>query len=410
MIKPLRLWLLTNTSSPYQVEFFSAIHRSGKIALDVRFFGLTHRGHRWQPPEGKAFPHVELNGFGPGGRGAHCWKLHPRALREVLVGKHDFYVLSGHYTSLTFLVCALILWLRRKRWGVWLERPWPEDYRPAWARRLSSKSSLVRAIRNVVLKAVLRKATKVLCIGSAAIEAYRQLGTIPEKLVLLPYICDTKRYGAPDVRQVAEIRQQQALEGKTVFLFSGALIERKGPDVLLEAFAGLARERSDVALVVLGEGPMRAGLEDSPDGPVRDAVRFVGHVKQADLPAWFAAADVFVFPSRHDGWAVVINEACAAGLPIITTGAVGAAHDLVIDEENGYVLARDDVKEFAEKMRYLADNPRLARRYGERSRQLVEKFSLAAGVKLLYRAIERGSEHHTPQPARTADNPLSTHS
>jgi glycosyltransferase involved in cell wall biosynthesis len=393
-----RVWLLTNTPSPYQVEFFSAIERSRAIDLDVRFMSLNHRGEDWHPGGDLGFKYAELPGCGPRRRGSEAWRVHPRALREVLSSDHDFYILSGCYTSPTFLACAVCLWLRRKRWGVWLERPWPKDDRASWATKLSAKSRLACKTRDLFLAVLTRAATRVLCVGSAAMDAYRKLGAGRGKLALLPYICDTSRYQAVDDRAVEQIRRQYRLAGKTVFLFSGQWIVRKGVDGLLAAFTRLAQERSDVALVMLGDGPLRRRLLEAIDPRVRGSVHSQGHMRQAELPLWFAAADVFVFPSRYDGWGVVLNEACAAGLPIITTDAVGASKDLVIQGENGFVVARDDSDGVLEKMRYFADHRDQARAFGRRSREIVERFSLEGGVALLCQAIE-SALHATSVPA-----------
>jgi glycosyltransferase involved in cell wall biosynthesis len=242
------------------------------------------------------------------------------------------------------------------------------------------------------LRRLVKAAPRVLCIGSAAREAYQRLGAAPEKLFVLPYLCDTTRYQAIDAEVVAEFRRQRQWDGKFVYLFSGQFTERKGVDLLLTAFARVARERSDVALALLGDGPLRAGLLEGLEPEVRRRVQSPGHVAQADLPAWFAAADAFVFPSRHDGWGVVVNEACAAGLPVVTMDSVGAAHDLVVDGQNGFVLSRDDAEGLYRRMRWLAEHPREARKFGERSRELVAKFSLERGIELLEAAIRPASE------------------
>ena len=95
-----------------------------------------------------------------------------------------------------------------------------------------------------------------------------------------------------------------------------------------------------------------------------------------------APAGVFVLPSRHDGWGVVVNEACAAGLPVISTSAVGSARDLLVDGSNGFVLARDDVAGLAEKMSFFAANPDQIRVFGDRSRERAAAFSVEHGAAL----------------------------
>jgi len=390
----MRIWLFTNMPSPYQVEFFNAIQASGRAQLCVRFMEPGFRDAAGDPTAEARFDHKVLFGIGPR-IGQKNLKLHPRALAEVLLGRHDYFILSGENTSPTLLTCAVLLWLRRRRWAIWTERVWSEDYQPQWAQQASAiRGDCVRPrrgwavrVRRLVLRALMGMATRVLCVGDSAIECYRALGVPAEKLALLPYTCDVTRYESVDAARAAEIRQRLALEGKLCYLFSGGLLARKGVDALLSAFSSLARERDDVALVLLGDGPLRRELEESVPLAIRDRVHFVGYRDQTELPAWFRAADVFVFPSRYDGWAVVLNEACGAGLPIITTNMVGAAAHLVAEGQSGFVIAVDDVTALAEKMRYFAENPEQAKRFGARSRELVAQFTPERGVELLLGAL-----------------------
>lgn len=378
---PMKIWLLTNTPSPYQVELLSAINADGRCRLSVRFMRDVHRGSPWQPAPGQDFGYRILRGCGPR-VWSDAFRIHPAALRECATGTHDLYVISGQYTSLTAVACGLLLSLRRKPWALWLEQPWPEDYRPTWTRSVAARSEVARVLRLAILRMMLRLTRRVFCIGTAAVEAYGRLGTPTAKLGLVPYCCDTDRYARVDPAAAAKRRGELAPRARTVFLFSGQLIERKGVDILLDAFSRLAAETGDVALVLMGDGPARSKLESSVPPPLRDRVRFLGNVPYDDVPLYFRAADVFVFPSRHDGWGVVINEACAAGLPIITTSAVGAARDLVVDGYNGFVLPRDDANGFLEKMRQLGQESEQARLMGERSLQIVQKLSLPRGVEL----------------------------
>jgi glycosyltransferase involved in cell wall biosynthesis len=105
--------------------------------------------------------------------------------------------------------------------------------------------------------------------------------------------------------------------------------------------------------------------------PIRVAETVLGFRNPEDIPPIFAAADVFVLPSRHDGWGVVVNEALGAGLPIIASDRTGAAHDLVQHGVNGFVTGAGDVEA-------LVANP--AQDFGETSRTLAEGWGLTLGV------------------------------
>ena len=161
------------------------------------------------------------------------------------------------------------------------------------------------------------------------------------------------------------------------------MIPRKGVDVLLRAFAALSRRASEAApqLTLLGDGPFRHQYESMVPASLRDRVCFRGHCDPRELPSAFADADVFVLPSRHDGWGVVINEAAAAGLPMIATDTVGAAHDLVVPEENGFIIPADDANELEQAMARFVRDPAMVGSFGRRSRDIARDVTVERGAE-----------------------------
>lgn len=368
MNPPPRVWLLTNLPSPYQVELFRAIAAAGEVELEVRFMraprtSLDGFSHQVLTSPVPAFVRDEF-------------RLHPHAIWEAARSKHDCYVLSGLYTSVTFLLCAAVLTVRRRPWAMWLERPRPRIDQRAWSPfRLGS--GWLDIMRRAVLQLLLRSCHRVICIGSAAVEEYAEQFHVPRsKLLMLPYCCDTERYTNVPRDKVQAVKQRYDLKGKLVFLFSGQMIRRKGVDVLLSAFAQVAESERDIALLLLGDGPLLEELKEAVPQHLKAAVHFASFVEQSDLPAHFAAADVFVFPSRHDGWGVVVNEACAAGLPIIATKTTGAACDLVEDGASGFVIDADAIGQLISAMRFFVEHPEAIPRFGLRSRELVAPFHI----------------------------------
>lgn len=352
------------------MEYAVAIQE--RLDLDVRLMRSGYYGTAWRSGALPAKTSI-MSAWGP-----ETWRdefrIHRAAIREVFSGEWDVYVLSGVYTSPTFLLCALILHWKRKPWAVWFERPWPDDYRPDWANRASARSGRARALRRFILGRLLKHSSRVFCIGSAAIEAYREWGVDKDKLIFLPYVCDLEPFS----------RAQRPPRDKIAFLYVGLLVKRKGIDVLMEAFRRLAAENSSVTLTVAGNGLMEEELTRT----APDRVFFTGSVKREKLPSLYGDADVFVFPSRHDGWGVVVNEACGAGLPLIVTSATGAAADLVEDGVNGIVLKRDDPEGLYQAMKFLAEHPEAREAFGARSREKSALVDIPAGVDRFVRAVE----------------------
>ena len=375
-----RVWLLTNAPSPYQAELFTAVTTRDDVDLTVRFMRSSSTSGRAVESR---FEAVTMAALLPE-RIRDEVRLHPRALWESAFGSFDAYVLSGLYTSVTFLCCAVILTFRGKPWSLWLERPHRADS-PTYR----SRTSLLGRLRDSVRSWLLSKASRVICMGTAARDEYRNLGVPAEHLDVLPYCCDLERYDQVTIDQIRQWRSDHGLDGATVFLFSGQMIPRKGVDTLLAAFSQLADEEESTVLLLLGDGPQRCRYEEQIEDQHHGRVQFLGHLPQEELPIVFRAADVFVFPSRHDGWAVVINEACAARLPIIATLQTGAVHDLVQPNENGARVEAGDIEGFYSAMKAMAQSPEDRHRMGKRSRELVEQFSPTNGAVLFAEAIHR---------------------
>jgi glycosyltransferase involved in cell wall biosynthesis len=125
--------------------------------------------------------------------------------------------------------------------------------------------------------------------------------------------------------------------------FSGRFSPEKNPLFALDVAAGIAKALNrKVSILMLGSGPL---LEQAKEyaatlEPGIEAT-FPGFMQQAELPALYCSAKLFLFPTSWDPWGVVANEACAAGQAIIVSPHAGVANELVCDGENGYILPLD---------------------------------------------------------------------
>src|SRR5205823_13182578 len=124
-------------------------------------------------------------------------------------------------------------------------------------------------------------------------------------------------------------------------------------------------------LLLAGSGPQEAELRRLANG----RVELLGHVAREDLPALYARADVLVLPSRSETWGMVLNEAAAAGLPLVATEAAGGGWDLIEPGVNGYRVPVEDERALADAMSKVAADPDWRVRAGERSRQLTAGYT-----------------------------------
>jgi len=154
-------------------------------------------------------------------------------------------------------------------------------------------------------------------------------------------------------------------------MFAGGDWHRKGLLYVIEALSLLLRR--DVKLVVVGSGDEKFYGQLAELKRVRERIIFVS--SSSNLWEYYAASDVFVFPTIYEPFGLVIVEAMASGLPVITSKVAGAA-DLIIDGVNGLLLRiASDVNDLAVKIELLLSNAELRKTMGEHARETAEEFS-----------------------------------
>jgi phosphatidylinositol alpha-1,6-mannosyltransferase len=190
---------------------------------------------------------------------------------------------------------------------------------------------------------------------------------------------DAARFGA-DPGAGHAIRQRHGLEDRPVVVCVSRLVRRKGQDMLLKAWPGVLKKVPDAAVLIVGGGPYSAHLHSlSERARLTPSVRFTGPVPAAELPAHYAAGDVFAMPCRTrrggldvEGLGIVYLEASATGLPVIG-GDSGGAPDAILEGESGYVVPGRDVGALTERLVALLSDPATARAMGEKGRAWVER-------------------------------------
>jgi glycosyltransferase involved in cell wall biosynthesis len=166
--------------------------------------------------------------------------------------------------------------------------------------------------------------------------------------------------------EVADARAPHA-GGALRLLCVGRFIPRKGTACLIEAVSAARTRGFEVELTLVGAGPEEADLRRLADR-LSVPTRWLGFVDQHGLPAVYADADVFCFPTLDDPFGIVLIEAAAAGLPLIASPYGGATQDLVREGVNGFVVDPNDTAAMAVAITRLAGDDGLRRTMGAESR------------------------------------------
>jgi phosphatidylinositol alpha-1,6-mannosyltransferase len=188
---------------------------------------------------------------------------------------------------------------------------------------------------------------------------------------------DTDHFAPVDA---TALKDQLGLGDKKVIVSVGRLVHRKGQDTLIEAMPEIISAVPDAHLLMIGEGPYRAYLENRTKAlDVQSSVTFIGRIQYADLPRYICTGDIFVMPSRSrlaglevEGLGIVYLEASACGLPVIA-GNSGGAPDAVLEGKTGLVVDGRSSREVAQAVIELLSDTARCKEMGANGRQWIIK-------------------------------------
>ena len=299
-----RIVVLTQLTSPYQVEFFNALSIDLDGHLEVIYLTHRDRNRQW---ENSSITHNHL---------ILSETPHMRDDAMEAIRRADL-VIFNYYTD-WFAQKAIRERARlRKPWVFWGERP-----------GFHQTGILGILSRRLLLLPLHRSSTPIWGVGRFGMEGYQREFGRTRSYQNIPYFSDLKHF--------QEIERNHAKE--RVFFYSGSLSHRKGGDLLAKAFVKIARRHPQARLVVLGTGhdterEMRNLLHHC-----ADRVTWLGFQPWDKLPTYYAMGSIFCFPSRYDGWGLAMVEALASGMPAIGTDRCGAALEFLSDGKAGWMI------------------------------------------------------------------------
>ena len=256
-----------------------------------------------------------------------------------------------------------------------------------------SRGWLKSQLRSLSLRLFYRQCARFLAIGQNAREHYLSKGIPVEQIGWSPYCVDSEMVEnqvSKYVPQRSRLRQELGFaDSQTVFIFSGKLIAKKDPLMLVRAFQAMSEsERQQVGLIVLGDGNLRQSVERECYKALGSRAVFTGFVNQSQIGRYYAAADCLILPSSGETWGLVVNETLQFGLPVIISDRVGCRRDLVVEDQTGYVFPVGDEQALRMCMVSIIDMLSDHRQsVVERCREQVARYSTQKAVEGIRQAV-----------------------
>jgi glycosyltransferase involved in cell wall biosynthesis len=263
---------------------------------------------------------------------------------------------------------------------------------------------LKEQLRAFMLRRYFRDISYFLTVGDANELYYREYGVPDTKMLRMHFPIDMGQYAVHYHQRGllnAGIRQQYGIGADDIVLcVVGKLVAWKHQDHIIRALALLEQKGIVAHLFILGSGEKLHDWETAATLLAKSKVYFPGFVSIDDLPAYYAAADIYVHPASVEPHSIAISEAIYMGKPVILSdrcGSYGKTDD-VNDGENGIVFPFADINALAGAIELLISDHVLRKKFGERSHARAEKFQENAHRAVLERLIGcmRSSMVHSP--------------
>lgn len=379
MNKEKRILFIHNTAADYRIPFFKML----SCKLNVKYFFtkmyLNERvyGNKQEKEKLNGINYVIVNN-----------KLNIAVGLIKLMIKEEFDVvimptMDGILESLDAIIVFIIAKLRKKKivyfWEKWEA---PDNC-------LALKYRLKNLIKRISVKYILRNIDLDMAPGKKTLEYFLKLGIKREKIFLVSDASEVQRS-----KKNFELKKQYNIsENKKVILYYGRIVKIKGLDYLIKAFYNLKKEYSDVYLLICGDGEFKSECIELAKSLNITDISFIGKVSPEDREIYFSQCDIFVLPSRFynghvDAWGLTVNEAMQFGKPVISTNAVGAAFDMIIDGVNGFTVEQANECELYIALRRIISDNDLYYKMCHNSKNTIKKsFNYNCMVSLFCEAI-----------------------
>jgi glycosyltransferase involved in cell wall biosynthesis len=382
------LAIITNILTPFRIPLFEAL-RQRVGAFKVLLMAESEENRQWKLDQ-VSFQTQVLPGlhFKPHGYDVSVHVNHG-VIRALRAFAPDIVVNAGFAPAnmVAFLYCKL---LRKKVL--------------CWAHLRLEDGAQVSLVRKLIRYMMIRGSDGAIAESSDACDAFRHYGARPDRVLtsLIPIDAQRLREQTQAFRISPQCLQLRARFSGPVILSIGQAIPRKGYHEMFLIYERLLTQCPTASLVLLGDGPERARHEQLALERGWRNVHFEGYVQAEELYPYLAVSDVFVFHTLYDPFGLVLSEAMAAGVPVVSSIHASSTRDLVTDGVTGFRLDPKDIEASAGVvLRVLAMSPAERHAMTEAAHARVEQCHIPIAAERMTRFFETvlGRERQGPDAA-----------
>lgn len=347
----MKVLFLANLPSPYRAMFFCELGKLCDLTVLYERRSASDRNEKWVAHTEKTYREIYLDGKPLGTDNSLSFAILSYLKKET----YDRCVI-GMYSTGTAMIAISYLRLHKIPFIINTDGGF-----------IKQENRLKRTLK----RSLMRSASAWLSTGELAADYLTYYGAKAERIYQYPFTSVSRAevldqpLSAPEKER---LRRKLGMTGQKIAISVGQFIPRKGYDVLVQALPLL---RTEVELYIVGGTKQQ--FEALVGRPLPEHVHSIDFLEREELFDYYRASDLFILPTREDVWGLVVNEAMACGLPVITTKRCAAGTELVQQGQNGYLVPVGDAGMLAEKIDQVFDAD--YRRMGENSLDVIRTYT-----------------------------------
>lgn len=359
---------ITNSRAPYRLLQIKKILEIKDLAINVYYTNSNVDGRKWIIDKLPNLSEKKLKGIQFFKKRITTFDVNINIGLTKIIKENDVILLGG-YEQPTYVAVSILCKLMKKKYILLFDGISPQKIFDGEKNR----------IRYLIKRFVINNAVCIFGNGQVsklyfekkymvnANKIYNQYLTVDidyimsfanEKKKISSYIKDT--YGID--------------KNANVLMYSGRLLDWKNVDVILEAM-NILKDKDKYVLLIVGDGEERLNIEKKANKYHLNVI-ITGFIReQKYLFKHYYVGDLFIFPTSHEAWGLVVNEAMAAGMPIIASNQCGCSLDLIKEGENGYIFKYNDAIKLKELIEAIFQDDKKRKELSKRSLQIIKQWT-----------------------------------
>lgn len=356
----MKVLFLTNIPSPYRVDFFNELGKQSELTVLYELERASDRDERWKANKSNNFGEIFLRGKKVGTDSAICFSV----LKYLKDKSYDIIVIGGYSTPTGMLAIEFLKFIKR---------PFI----------LNVDGGIIKndsKLKYRIKKHFIKSASYWLSTGRNTTNYLLNYGAKEEKIFVYPFTSIKQSDILKSIlskEEKKEIKYKLGIKEEKVVISVGQFIHRKGYDVLLKSCKNIDDK---IGVYIIGGKPTDEYLKLKEELNLTN-VYFIDFKTKEEIKEYYKAADLFVLPTREDIWGLVINEAMACGLPVITTNKCVAGKELINDKENGFIVPIENKLAIVDAINNIISNNDKARKISKNNIEKIKGYTIEQMAK-----------------------------